>query len=52
MDDTPLDYSCLGEGKTVEETIKGFDDAYYEMKAYYAQEKKPFEEINYEFFSR
>ena len=50
MDDTPLDYSCLGEGKTVEETIADFNQAYQEMKAHYANENKLFEEIEYEFF--
>ena len=50
MDDTPLDYSCLGEGKTVEETIKDFKTAYNEMKSFYAGTGKPFEEIKYEFY--
>ena len=50
MDDTPLDYSCLGEGKTVEETINDFNNAYNEMREYYAKEGKPFEEIRYEFY--
>lgn len=50
MDDTPLDYSCLGEGKTVEETINDFNRAYDEMRAYYAKEGKDFEEIKYDFY--
>ncbi|MCQ2119787.1 MAG: helix-turn-helix transcriptional regulator [Bacteroidales bacterium] len=50
MDDTPLDYSCLGEGKTVVETINDFKKAYDEMRAHYAEKNKPFEEINYEFY--
>ena len=50
MDDTPLDYSCLGEGKTVEETIADFKQAYQEMKTHYARENKVFEEVEYEFF--
>ena len=50
MDDTPLDYSCLGEGKTVEETINDFNNAYNEMREHYAKEDKYFEEITYEFF--
>mgnify|MGYP003346301781 CR=1 FL=1 len=50
MDDTPLDYSCIGEGKTVEETISDFNNAYNEMRSYYEQEGKPFEEITYEFY--
>ena len=50
MDDTPLDYGCLGEGKTVEETIADFRLAYDEMKAHFASIGRPFEEIEYEFF--
>lgn len=50
MDDTPLDYSCLGEGKTVEETIRDFNNAYEEMRTHYVKEGKNFEEINYEFY--
>ena len=50
MDDTPLDYSCLGEGKTVEETISDFRQAYREMRSYFASKGLDFEEIEYEFF--
>jgi len=50
MDDTVLDYSCIGEGKTVEETIKDFNAAYGEMKNHYAKECKAFEEVSFEFY--
>ena len=50
MDDTPLDYSCIGEGKTVEETIRDFNNAYAEMRAYYEKEGKDFEEVQCEFY--
>ena len=50
MDDTPLDYSCIGEGKTVEETIADFHTAYAEMREHYQQEGKAFEEVQLEFF--
>ena len=50
MDDTPLDYSCLGEGKTVEETIADFKSAYAEMKEHYAKTGKKFEEVNCEYY--
>ena len=50
MDDTPLDYSCLGEGKTVEGTIEDFNKAYEEMRKHYQMNGKSFEEIEYEFF--
>lgn len=50
MDDTPLDYGCIGEGKTVAETISDFNSAYAEMRGHYAREGKPFEEIEYSFY--
>lgn len=50
MDDTPLSYSVIGEGKTVEETIADFNCSYADMKLYYQKKGKPFEEIEYEFF--
>lgn len=50
MDDTPLDYSCLGEGKTVEETIEDFHAAYKEMREFYQSIGKYFEEVEYEFY--
>ena len=50
MDDTPLDYGCTGEGKTVDETIADFRQAYADMRDYYREEGKPFEEIEYEFY--
>lgn len=50
MDDTPLSYGCIGEGKTVEETIEDFNLSYQDFKKIYAEWGKPFEEIEYEFF--
>ena len=50
MDDTPLSYACLGEGKTINQTINDFNMAYAEMKDYYEQEGKEFEEIQYSFY--
>ena len=50
MDDTPLDYGCIGEGKTVEETIEDFNDAYEEIKEYSARNNEPFEEVEFEFY--
>ena len=38
MDDTPLSYSCLGEGKTINQTVNDFNLAYAEMKDYYELE--------------
>ena len=45
MDETPLDYSCTGEGETVEETIADFRAAYAEMREHYQREGKEFEEV-------
>jgi hypothetical protein len=50
MDDTPLDYSCIGEGKTVDETVADFNAAYAEMREYYRQEGKKFEEVQLSFY--
>lgn len=50
MDDTPLNYACLGEGKTVEETIEDFNQSYAGMREYYKEVGKYFEEVEYEFF--
>ena len=50
MDDSPLSYSCIGEGKTVEETIDDFNLSYSDLKKYYEEIGKEFEEIEYEFF--
>ena len=50
MDDTPLDYSCIGEGKSVEETIADFHKAYAEMRANYTEMGKPFEEVHLTFY--
>lgn len=49
MDGSLLDYGCVGEGATVEETIADFKNCYNEMKAYYTEEGKPFTEVEFEF---
>ena len=50
MDDTPLSYSVIGEGKTVEEAIEDFNKSYAGMREYYERNGKAFEEVEYEFF--
>ena len=45
-----LDYSCIGEGKTVQEAIADFNDSYEEIKSYYLQEGLPFQETSFEFY--
>lgn len=46
MDDTPLNYSCIGQGSTVEETIEDFHTCYNEMRAHFQESGEPFEEVN------
>ncbi len=50
MDDTPLNYSCIGQGDTVDETIADFRACYEEMRQYFQETGEPFEEVNFEFF--
>lgn len=50
MDDTPLDYGCIGEGKTVGQTIEDFKDSYEEIKEFSAAHGEPFEEAEFEFY--
>lgn len=50
MEDNDLDYGCIGEGRTVEETIDDFNKSYAGMRAFFASIGKPFEEIHYEFY--
>lgn len=45
-----LSYGIIGEGKTVQETIVDFKDAYEDMKKYYASEGKDFTEAEFEFY--
>ena len=45
MDDTPLSYSCIGQGDTVEEAIEDFKASYREMREYYQEIGKEFEEV-------
>lgn len=50
MDDTPLNYSCIGNGNTVEEAISDFKAAYEEMKQYHMSAGKKFEEVELSFY--
>lgn len=50
MEDSGPDYGCIGEGKTVEETIDDFNKSYAGIRDYYAKHNKVFEEIHYEFY--
>lgn len=50
MEDNDLDYGCIGEGRTVEETIDDFNKSYEGMRDFFASIGKSFEEIQYEFY--
>lgn len=50
MDDTPLAYSCIGEGDTVEETIADFKAAYEEMREHFKSSGDYFEEVEFAFY--
>lgn len=45
LNEDRLTYGIHGYGETVEEAIEDFCNSYNEMKAYYAEERKPFVEI-------
>lgn len=49
MDETPLDYSCVGTGKNVKETIADFKKGYEEMKQFYLDAGREFEEVEFTF---
>ena len=50
MDDTPLNYSCLGEGKTINQTVNDCNMSYAGMKESFEEDGQVFEEIQYEFY--
>lgn len=49
MEDNDLDYGIIGEGKTATEAINDFRQAYEEMRDFYKEEGKDFEEVDFEF---
>ena len=50
MENTGLDYACIGEGKTVEEAISDFEDSYKEIKEYYKGQQLDFCEAEFEYY--
>lgn len=50
MDDTPLNYSCIGQGGTVEEAIEDFRACYDEMRKHFQESGEHFEEVNLSFY--
>ena len=47
--DTPLEFGCIGEGKTVEETIEDFLGTFEAMKQDYIAAGNKFEDVDIEF---
>lgn len=50
MDDTPMDYSCIGTGKTVKETIDDFYGGYEALRKVYQERGEAFEEAAFTFY--
>ena len=49
MDADEISYLITGTGKTAEEAIESFKVNYEDMKRYYAEEGKEFEEVEFEY---
>lgn len=49
MAENNLDYGIRGEGSTATKTIEDFKESYEEMKDFYAQQGKTFEEVEFDF---
>ncbi len=49
MDADGLDYLITGTGKTVEEALKVFKDGYEDTKAFYTENGKKFEEVEFSY---
>lgn len=47
--DADAPYGIIGEGRTVEETKEDFRACYEEMRQLYAEEKRDFQELDFEF---
>ena len=50
IEDSPLEFGCIGEGETVEETIKDFLGVYEGMKKSYEQEGHKAAAVEFEFY--
>lgn len=49
MDADDLNYLVTGTGQTVDEAIQMFKGGYEDTKRYYAEEHKPFEEVDFDY---
>lgn len=48
-DDNNLSYGVIGDGATAADAIADFKAAYEDMKSFFKEEGKPFEEVNFAF---
>lgn len=48
-DDNNLSYGIIGDGDTVENAMKDFLDVYEDMKKFYEEESREFEEVEFVF---
>ena len=48
-DDNNLSYGIIGDGDTVENAMKDFLDVYEDMKKFYEEESREFEEVGFVF---
>lgn len=48
-DDNNLSYGVIGDGATAADAIADFKSAYEDMKSFYKEEGKPFEEVEFAF---
>lgn len=48
-DDNNLSYGVIGDGNTAAEAIADFKSAYEDMKSFFKEEGKPFEEVEFEY---
>ena len=49
IENNPLRYGVIGEGKTVAEALEDFKGGYEDMRDYYKSEGKDFEEAEFSF---
>lgn len=49
LDENRLNYSIIGEGVTAEEAMEDFMGGYEDMRQLFADENKPFQEVEFEF---
>lgn len=48
-DDNKLPYGIIGDGSSANEAIADFKDAYEDMKTFFEEEGRPFEEVDFVF---